>query len=107
VEFDNPSPPIPQEDLSSTYQPAGHVEWVSAKEEVRKDAKHAVELQQISLDASLRRKLDVATCAGLFVCAIGAAIGAVVHPPGSSWLAGLAGACLGFVGQKFLKSSSK
>jgi hypothetical protein len=96
-----------QEDLSKAYQPVSHAEWLSAKEEGRKDAKHAAELAQAALDAKDRRRLDVATCAGLFVFAAGAAIGAVFHPPGASWLAGLAGACLGFVGQKFVKTGSR
>ncbi len=96
-----------REDLSNDYRPVSHAEWVSSQEEARKDAKHAADLAEASRDASLRRRLDVATCAGLFVCAIGAAIGAVLHTTGSSWLAGLAGACLGFVGQRFMKGSSK
>jgi len=96
-----------QEDLSDAYQPVTHAEWVSAKEEARKDAKHAADLAQAALDARDRRRLDVATCVGLFVFAGGAAIAAMLHPPGASWLAGLAGACLGFVGQKFVKSGSK
>lgn len=96
-----------KEDLSKDYRPVSHAEWVSAQEEARKDAKHAADLKEASRDASLRRQLDVATCVGLFACAIGAAIGAVLYTPGSSWLAGLAGACLGFVGQRFVKSGGK
>jgi hypothetical protein len=96
-----------QEDLSQDYRPVTHAEWLSAREEGRKDAKHSADLLQSAADARLRRQLDVASCAGLFVFALGAAIGAVLYPAGSSWLAGLAGACLGFVGQKFVKGSSK
>jgi hypothetical protein len=48
-----------QEDLSKAYQPVSHAEWLSAKEEGRKDAKHAAELVQAALDARDRRRLDV------------------------------------------------
>lgn len=96
-----------QEDLSGSYQPVSHAEWLSAKEEGRKDEKHAHDLKQAGFDARDRRWLDRATCAGLFLFAAAASIGALLQPAAASWLAGLAGACLGFVGQKFVKSVSK